>query len=172
MIDSYNRRCGPLLVLLSTLLWLPVFGSPAAAQTSSSGTDWGGWGVRFGVADDPDQAVIGGLYDFGEFGDGFHIEADVDLGVGSNHTTLVTTGAFQYRFSSTGQVRPYVGGGPTFGFINHDRPKGGSDTDFEIGLKALGGVRWPLRSSNEFFVQLELGFSDLHDALLLAGWRF
>jgi len=172
MIDSIIRRSGSLLLLLPALLWLLSAASPGAAQTSSSSTDWGGWGVRFGIADDPDQGVIGGLYDFGEFGDGFHIEVDVDLGVGDDRTTLVTTGAFQYRFADAGRVRPFVGGGPAFGFINRDKPKGGDDTEFEIGLKALGGVRWPLRSSNEFFLQLELGFGDLHDVLLFAGWRF
>ena len=58
------------------------------------------------------------------------------------------------------------------GLDHHDPTGRGSETDFEIALKAIGGSTWILKSRREFFLELSLIFGDLHDAQLMAGWRF
>jgi len=158
-----------LLIAGTMLLFVPVQAQDAGSQKSH---DWSGWGVRVGLADDPDQVIIGGQYDFGEIADRVHFEPNVELGIGDDHTILSGTAAFHYHFPSANKMRPYAGGGLAVGLVDSDRPGRNDDTDFEIALKAVGGFRWPLKSGNEFFLELDLVFGDLHDTQVLAGWRF
>lgn len=131
-----------------------------------------GWGARLGLADDPDQVVLGGQYDFGEVAERVRFEPHFELGVGDHHTIVAATAAFHYRFATARGWRPYAGGGPELGWVDRDAPAGNDDSDFEIGFKVIGGAGWNLASGNEMFVELDIGFGDLQDAELLVGVRF
>ncbi len=151
---------------------LLLVGLPALAQRSNTpGVE--AWALRLGIADDPDQALLGVQIDLGEITDGVRFRPDAQLGVGDDHTILSVSGVVDHPFDTDTAFRPYAGGGLTVGFVDRDRPgPGGDDTDVEIALEAIGGLEWSLRGGNDFFVELNLVFGDLHDVELLAGWRF
>ncbi|MDX1389087.1 MAG: hypothetical protein R3344_07850 [Acidobacteriota bacterium] len=157
------------LIAITFLIALPAMGQDAGSPPAQGDTDWG---LRVGLGSDPDQLIVGGQYDFGEIARRVHFEPNVELGFGDDTISLTGTGAFFYVWDRMGSVRPYAGGGPEIGIVWFDTP-GGSDSDFEVGLQAMGGGRWKLKSGREFFVELDLGlFGDLHDIQVMAGWRF
>jgi opacity protein-like surface antigen len=142
----------------------------------SVGSDigWRGWGLRAGVADDPDQILGGVHFNLGEFVPHLRFQPDVQFGTGDDHTTLYVTAPVYYRFGTETRFTPYAGGGISLGFVDRDLPSGshGDDTDFEIGGKVTGGLEWPRPRNQAFFVELSLGFGDVHDAQIVAGWSF
>jgi hypothetical protein len=144
---------------------------PALAQDSGSTADERNWGFRLGLGSNPDQIIVGGQYDFGEIARRVHIDPHFELGFGDDSAILSGTAAFLYVWDRKGTVQPYVGGGPEIGVVWVDHPNG-SDTDFEIAIKAMGGGRWQLKSGNEFFLELDVIFGDLHDVQFMVGWRF
>ena len=151
----------PMLLLLSTA---------AQAQQDPVRPQYQSWGVRGGFANDPDQLVIGVHFDLGQILDNLQFRPNIELGIGDDHTVLAVTAPVHYRFKAHSEVRPYAGGGPAIGLVDRDRP--GAGTDLEIALKAVAGAEWRLRNGNDFFVELNLVFGDLHDAQILAGWTF
>ena len=142
----------------------------------SAGSDigWRGWGLRAGVADDVDQVVGGAHFNLGEFVPHLRFQPDVQLGAGDDHTTLYGTAPVYYRFGSETRFTPYAGGGVSLGFVDRDLPEGSNadDTEFEIGGKVTGGMEWPRPQGQAFFLELSLGFGDVHDAQLVAAWSF
>ena len=78
-------RCQHLLLILVVLLMV----APAWAEGETTDTtDISGWGVRFGLSDDPNQLVVGAQYDFGEITTNLHFEPNVEIGFGDDHTVL------------------------------------------------------------------------------------
>jgi len=166
--------------LVALVLGAVLLGVPAWAQDDDEGVEqdtykapqWKGWGVRIGLADDPDQIVVGAQFDFGDVARRVYLEPNVELGVGDDHAILTITGALHYRFNRQRTLRPYAGSGITLGLVHFDPPNGGSDTEFEIALKLIGGVTWTLKSKREFFLEAALIAGDLQDIQVMAGWRF
>jgi hypothetical protein len=165
------------LVFCSMVLWAPVWGQEGSEQEEAEHEEfrppqWQGWGLRVGVANDPDQVLAGVQFDFGDIVKRVYLEPNLELGVGDDHTIFAATGALHYRFNPQRSFRPYAGGGISLGLDYHDPPGRGSDTDFEIALRAIGGSTWILKSRREFFLEAALIFGDLHDVQIVAGWRF
>ena len=131
-----------------------------------------GWGLRVGLADDPDLVVGGVQFDLGEIAEHLRFQPDIELGIGDDHTTFFVNGALHYRFEGNAGVTPYFGGALALGFIDRDRGRPNDGTDFEIGVKVIGGVEWQLKSAKAFFLELQLGFSDIPDKQIIAGWMF
>ncbi len=141
------------------------------SSSSSSGIGWNGWGVRLGLADDMDQVVGGAQFNLGEFERNIRFQPDIQLGEGDDFTTVYGTVPVYYRFETNTRFTPYAGGGPAFGYVDHD--KGPNDhSDFEVGAKATGGLEWPKPDGQAFFIELSLGFGDVHDATIVAAWAF
>ncbi len=141
--------------------------------SSSSDIGYHGWGLRAGVADDVDQVVGGAHFNLGEFVPRLRFQPDVQLGAGDDYTTLYATAPVYYRFGTETRFTPYAGGGVAVGFVEHDGSGGGKDdTEFDAGVKATGGLEWPRPEGQAFFVELSLGFGDLHDVTILAAWSF
>lgn len=165
---------------MSSLSWpaavlLLFLGGAALAQApgdSQRRLENRGWGLRAGLADDPDTVVFGAHMNLGEVADNLRLQPNVELGIGDDHTTLIATGALHYRFRVDAAFTPYAGGGPALGFIERDRGFRGDDTDFEIGLRAIGGIEWQTASSRAMFLELQLGFGDVQDAQVTFGWFF
>ena len=170
------------MVIVLTALVSPVLAGPvdipddSTTQTSlqTSGLSWQGWGVRAGVTDGSDQVVAGAHINFGEVMDNVRFQPDFQLGSGDDHTTFYGTAPLYYRFDTTTRVKPYAGGGIAFGYVDRDLPPGSSadDSTFEFGARATGGLEWPGRDRKAFFIELSLGFGDVHDATLMAAWSF
>jgi len=131
-----------------------------------------GWGVRFGVANDPDQVLAGIQLDLGSIADRVYAEPSFELGVGDDHTTFKATASLHYRLNPLKSVRPYFGGGATIAVDYHDPPDRGSDTDFRISLRAIGGATWIMKSRRQFFIEGAVIFGNPHDFQLMVGWRF
>ena len=163
-------RKSRLLIVPALLASAPLW----AQQASESGPRFEnrGWGLRFGLADDPDTAVFGGQMNLGDIVENLRLQPSFELGVGDDHTTLFVTGAMHYRFAVDSGFTPYAGGGPAVGFVEYERRNRRDDTEFEIGLRAVGGIEWQLDNSRSFFVELQLGFGDVSDAQITAGWFF
>jgi hypothetical protein len=153
-------RSQRLLLILAVLLMT----APAMAETD-------GWGLRFGFSDDPNQLIVGAQYDFGEITNNVHFEPNIELGFGDDFTILSTTAAVHYHFKDLDKIRPYAGGGVALAFVDIDH-RLGDDSDFEIAVKTIGGIMWPLKHNRDFFLELNINFGDIQDAQLMAGWRF
>jgi opacity protein-like surface antigen len=157
------------LVLIAVVLLMVA---PAWAEDETFNTDSiKGWGVRFGLTDDPNQFVVGAQYDFGEITNGVHFEPNIELGFGDDFTILSTTAAAHYHFKDVEKIRPYAGAGVALAYVDIDHAQG-DDSEIEIAVKAIGGIMWPLKNKRDFFVELNLNFGDIQDAQLMAGWRF
>ena len=142
--------------------------------SSSGDIGYRGWGLRAGVASDVDQLVGGAHFNFGEFVPHLRFQPDLQLGAGDDHTTLYATAPVYYRFGTETRFTPYAGGGVAAGWVDRDLPAPavGDDSEFEVGAKLTGGLEWPRPNNEAFFVELSLGFGDVHDATLLAAWSF
>ena len=160
------------LILMVNPAWAQQSGE--STQSTSPDINMRGWGPRIGLSDDPDQVVIGAQFNLGELIDNLRFQPDVQLGFGDDQTTIYATAAAYYRFKVDGNFTPYAGGGIGLGFVDRDLPATSSadDTEFEIGLKATGGIEWFLKNNKAIFVELSLGFSDIHDAQVVLGWMF
>jgi len=156
-----NLRCCVIAIALAALA------SPALADSPDIG--WNGWGVRLGLADDVDQVVGGAHFNLGEFAKNLRFQPDVQLGSGDDFTTLYGTAPVYYRFETNTSFTPYAGGGVSFGWVDDDRR---DDSEFEVAGKATGGLEWPQAKGQAFFVELSLGFGDVHDATVMAAWSF
>lgn len=159
----------PLIAIAVALcLAAPVF----AQDTASPAKGTSPWGIRVGLATDPDQ-IVGGVHFLETWiAENLYLEPNAEIGIGDDHVILAATAPFHYRFQVDSKVQPYAGGGVTVGFDRIDRPVGDDDTNFEIAGRATGGIIWRLRDGTEMFAELNLIFGDLHDAQVMVGWRF
>jgi len=153
------------LAIAMTLIALAV---PASAQDMG----YRGLGPRVGVTSDPDQVFAGMQFNFGEFVPHLRFQPNFEFATGDDFDIISVTAPVHYRFVVQGNVVPYVGGGLTLAWVNADLPQGQSDSEFEIAAKAIGGVEWPLRGANAFFLELNVGVGDIQDVAVVAGWMF
>jgi opacity protein-like surface antigen len=162
---------------LCLLILAFVFAAPALSEEQDEDfdppEDFGvhGWGLRFGIGDDPDQVIGGAQWDFGEF-KAVHLEPNLELMFGDDHLTVAGLFAVHYRFRYVDQFRPYVGGGLGVAVDYFDPPGPSDDTDLDIGFRALGGFNWALKSGRETFVELSFGLGFVNDIQVMGGWTF
>jgi hypothetical protein len=143
---------------------------PAQAQ-SGIGDDTSPWGLRVGLASDPDQGVFGVNFLETQIGERLFIVPHADIGFGDDAVVIQGVAGVHYRFVVDAKVRPYAGGGIAVGWIDYDRPNN-SDADFEIAGRGTGGIIWALSGGTEMFAEINLIFGDLYDAQVSVGWRF
>ena len=95
-------------------------------------------GPRAGVNLDTDQFVIGGEAEFGRVLQSFRFAPSVDIELGDNGFTAINSDFRLYLFNlpETG-LRFYGSVGPTLLLDSRD----GSDTETEIGLSLVAGIR-------------------------------
>lgn len=147
-------------------LGLLVYLVPATAEAADLG--YRGWGPRVGVSESPDQIVGGVHFDMGEFAPRVRLQPSVEVGFGDDIFSLAGNFMVSYYFNIDSELTPYAGGELSVVFLDHD--EGGSDT--ELGPAGVGGVEMRLSSGTRFFLELQLGFDDLPDAKVMAGWTF
>jgi opacity protein-like surface antigen len=162
---------------LCLLILAFTFAAPALSEEQDDDRerpkDFGahGWGLRFGAGDDPDQVIVGAQWDFGEY-KAVHLEPNLELSVGDDHLTLAGLFAVHYRFRYVEQFRPYAGAGLGLAIDYFDPPGAGDDTDLDIGLRAVGGFNWALKSGKEAFLELSFGIGFTSDIQIMGGWSF
>ena len=150
--------------LLATLLLL-ASSSPSLAELG-----YQTWGLRGGVGVDPDQGIIGMHWNLGNFSQRTRLQPNFEVGFGDNATIASLGIPVHYRFGNSPHYTPYAGGGVLLGYIDYDRAKSGSSSDWFIEPLAVVGIEWPLSGGGELFVELDLSFGDAQDAKLLLGW--
>lgn len=160
------------LALVALVCAVPARGAEKEEKTERP-KDFGvhGWGLRFGAGDGPDQVVAGVQFDFGEY-KAVHLEPNIELAYGDDRLSLSGTFAVHYRFRYVDQFRPYAGAGLAAGVSRFDPPGSGSDTDFDIGLRAVGGFNWVCKNGREAFVEISTGIGFPYNAQIMAGWTF
>jgi hypothetical protein len=154
---------------------------PAAALAGDIG--FRGWGPRVGISSNPDQIVGGAQFDFGEFASHVRLQPSAEIGFGDHVTTFQANVMVAYYFPVKSNVTPYAGGSLSAAFYNFDSTCRGfgnaafgrnrcNDNTTEIGPVAVGGIETKLSNKARFLAELQLGFGDLPDAKLVAGWLF
>lgn len=152
----------------------PQVRQSSAGAAASPGLAWEGWGVRVGFTSGGDQIVAGAHLNLGEIRRNLRFQPDLELGAGDDTTALVGTAPLFYRFDLLSRMTPYAGGGIVLGYFDHDRDPvspAGDDSEFGIGARATGGLEWD-RADGNFFLELSLGFGDVHDVQFVAAWTF
>ena len=156
---------------------LILFFAPGAAQAQEMGLK--GWGPRVGVSTDPDQVVGGVQFDLGEFARNVRFQPSAEIGFGDHVTTLQFNAMVAYYFPIKAQVTPYAGGSISAAFYDFDSNCGGFGRSFgceshdtKIGPVGVGGIEMKLSGKRRFLAELQVGFTDLPDAKLVAGWLF
>jgi opacity protein-like surface antigen len=149
-------------VLVVLALGVPAVLGPGASAS---------WGPRVGVADDPDQVLVGVHWNAGNLARRVVLQPNAKLGFGSDVVAFLITVPAHYRFATSTNITPYAGGGVTAGILDYDGNHD-NDSNFEIGIDAIGGLEWRIGAGRRFALELALGFGDLHDIQLYAGWTF
>lgn len=166
---------------LFTAVLLVLFAAFSAVQAEEMA--FRGWGLRALISEDPDQLGGGAHIDFGEFAPNVRFQPSAEVAFGDDTFTLIANSMVSYYFPVGGQVTPYAGGQVSAAFYSLDddcdgfgkkfgEPGECDDTEVEIGVMAVGGIELPLDGGTRFLAELQIGFSDLPDVRLVAGWTF
>jgi len=165
-----SRRA--ILIILAVLTGLIV---PVSARAGDFG--FKGWGPRVGLSSNPDQIVGGVQFDLGEFAKNVRFQPSAEIGFGDEVTTLAGNFMVSYYFPVEAKVTPYAGGEVSVVYYDFDKCDGsphsacgGSDT--EIGPAAVGGIEMKFSGKTRFLAELQIGFADLPDFKVVAGWIF
>jgi hypothetical protein len=138
-----------------------------------------GVGVQAGVAFDPELIDFGGHATFGPiFRPSIQFRPGVEIGLGEVTTFLGVNLDVLYSFPSDSNTgwRPYVGGGPNFGFRRVDFESDDDDgtrfdfgdTDPIAGFNFIAGARNP----NGLFIEIKASAYGISNVRLLAGFNF
>ena len=52
--------------------------------------------------------------------------------------------------------------------IDRDGPN--TDMNFELAIDGIAGLEWRIGNGRRFALELNLGFGELHDLVIFAGW--
>lgn len=147
----------PVLVIMITMLPSSVRGSSAI-------------GPRVGMSFDSDRFTIGAQAELGRVLQTARFAPSLDLDLGNNNTMTALNFDFRwylFPFPETGLFF-YGSAGPT---IVLDSP-GKGDTQSEIGLSLVAGVKIPMKGKNRYNLEARFGFGDIPDLKVMFGILF
>ncbi len=126
-----------------------------------------GFGLRAGATADPNQFHFGAHFASDPFIDKLTFRPNLELGVGSDVTTVAFNFEFAYKIPlAKHPVSAYIGAGPAFNLYrfggNH------SDTDTGGGFNILVG----LEHKRGFFGEVKVGALDSPDFKFSIGYTF
>lgn len=135
-----------------------------------------GWGPRFGLADDPDQAIGGVQFDLGELAKHVRMQPSVEVGFGDDKISLYGNFMVSYYFPVDASVTPYAGAEVTGWLFDNDPDPGDDEFDdgfnSEIALDAVGGIETKLKSGTRFLGEIQVGIDNGPDFRVVVGWTF
>ena len=143
---------------------LAGIGALVACGAAFADTGYQGWGPRVGVADDPDQVVVGAHWDLGEFIPNLRFQPSAEVGFGDDVTTFALN--IEALYMTPLPRSPwtfYAGGGPGVNVYDFDN---GSDT--KAGLNVLAG----LQHDNGLFFEVKGGLFDSPDLKVGVGYTW
>ena len=137
--------------------------SPAVANAGTS------LGPRGGYDTDTESLFIGGEAEFGRVLQAFRLAPSVDIELGDNSFTAVNADFRLYLFNlpETG-LQFYGSAGPTL--LLGVGGRGNSDT--ELGLSLVAGMKIPMKNKNRYNIEARFGFSDIPDFKISAAILF
>lgn len=145
------------IVFLFALLPCSTYGSSAI-------------GPRIGVNFDNDNFTLGAQAELGRVLQTARFAPSLDFDLGDNNTTTALNFDcrwYLFRLPETGLFF-YGSAGPTIVF---DSPAKG-DSQTEIGLSLVAGVKIPMKGQNRYNLEARFGFGDIPDLKLMFGILF
>lgn len=154
------------VILIVSMLLIAGLAGPVPARAATPV----GIGLRpLGFSIDPDQYVLGVQAVMGKYYAG-RFAPSVDFGFGEDMTVI--TGNFDLKIDVLSPPKSeavfYLGGGPTLSYLSPD----GGDSDTEIGLSILGGVKLGMTEKHYYNIEARYGIGDIPEFKLLAGVMF
>jgi hypothetical protein len=127
-------------------------------------------GARAGISSDPDQFVIGGQAVIGSILPLIQLAPSVDFGFGNNVKLTTLNLDLQFNLPSLPMVSPnvYIGAGPTLVMAKPD----GGDSNTDIGLSLLAGLRIPMAAISSCNIEARYGLENVPDLKILLGIMF
>jgi hypothetical protein len=150
---------------------------PVSAATQDFGVR--SYGLRGGIAANPDQFAIGAHLDAGRLNRRIRFQPSVELGLGNGVLLGSANFDLHYLFGLIGRsYRPYAGGGIGLNVIDVRNGFGqGSGFDLEPVLNLVGGMEWGAhrkgtRALNRYLVEARVGMGDTPELKLVFGLNF
>jgi hypothetical protein len=148
----------------------------AIAPASGESIGFRSYGLRGGVAANPDQ-FFGGLHvDAGRLTERIRLQPSFEVGFGNGVVLGAANFDAHYLFSSR-SLRPYAGGGlglNVFDVTSGTGEEGG--LDLEPVLNLVGGVEWGTRRGSRavgrYLLETRLGFGDAPELKIAFGISF
>jgi hypothetical protein len=156
------------------LALLLAVGSASTASAESIGLR--SYGLRGGIAANPDQ-FYGGLHlDLGRLSERVRVQPSFEVGLG-NGVLLGSANFDAHYLFSANSFRPYAGGGLGLNVIDVTSGRGESGgLDLEPALNLVGGVEWGtrrgLRAVGRYLLDTRLGFGDTPELKIAFGVSF
>ena len=150
----------------------------ATASTVNAETNLGlmGGGVRAGFRIDPDQFLVGGQLDLGDFATNLRFMPNASIGFGDNVTLISVNPEVHYVFRDNPVADGmffYTGGGLDIIHWSVDLPEPFDNaTDTDLGLSLVGGIELELSDSQSLLGEIRIVFEDESFFELVGGWNF
>ena len=159
-----NMKSSSILTVARIGFVILIVTLPLSASGSSA------LGPRVGMNFDSDKFVIGAQAELGRVLQTARFAPSLDLDLGDNNT--MTSLNFDFRWylfplPETG-IFFYGSAGPT---IVLGSP-GKGDTQSEIGLNLVAGVKIPMKGKNRYNLEVRFGFGDIPDLKVMLGILF
>lgn len=127
-----------------------------------------GFGVRAGAGADPDQFHFGVHYATDPLIGALHFRPNLEIGVGSDVTTVAANLEFAYRIPiPKSDLSAYIGAGPALNVYRFDSPRGGN-SDTGGGFNILFG----LEHNGGLFGEVKIGAIDSPEFKATVGYTF
>jgi len=156
---------------VSFLLILMFLGAGIASAEMDLGLE--GVGIRGGVSVDPDQIILGGHLNLGQFMNDLYFMPNLTLGLGDDLTIVAVSPDVAYAFPVPDIGALYVGGLFTLQWIKSDIEEhsgvDADDTDMEVGIHVIGGL---ILDSFPMFFEANVGIDDAPDLKAVVGYTF
>jgi hypothetical protein len=126
-------------------------------------------GPRVGYDFNSENLVLGAEAELGRVFQGFHLASSLDFELGDN--TLTTLNAdfrlYLFHLPETG-LHFYGSAGPTVLFASG----GEGDSQTEIGLSLVAGVKIPMKDQNRYHLEARFGIGDIPEFKLMFAVLF
>jgi hypothetical protein len=156
-------KSSPILTVARIGIVVLIAALPLSARGSSA------IGPRVGMNLDSDKFILGAQAELGRFLQTARFAPSLDLELGDNTTTAMNFDLRWYliRLPETGLFF-YGSAGPTI--VLGSPGKGDSQT--EIGLSLVAGVKIPMKGKNRYNLETRFGFGDIPDLKVMFGILF
>jgi hypothetical protein len=159
-------------------LCMAALGLLILAGVATAETDMGfmGAGVRAGFRLDPDQFLVGGQLDLGEFTTNLRFMPNASIGFGDYLTLISINPEVHYLFKDAPIADGtwfYAGGGLDLLYAKIDNvPEPFDDSDTTLGFSITGGIERQMSDSQSLMGEIRMVFEDDSFFEIVGAWNF